>query len=641
MEDALFQDPEVQKLHQLALHGTEEEKKEAKERIDAIFKARNTIARAQVAYSVYKAFRNTYLMQQAHKEAMKQREILKGYDIDEELYGADVNISEYFKGSALEACSYDPSMQIVKDGKFVPILMPEDNQYQYLLGLVLKGGAQGAWAQKQVDEIHKQLGEIGRAQVAWHEYKAKGMTKEMDGAHTYAEKVRGILKGKYALSTSMVDGVGYMHLWAGAGPAGNKLRVQETSGFNTSGDPKLKSNPKYSHSRELTLQINKIDEQKFGNSLKSFTKIYEQNKELYERIAKKTGIPPQLVAAIHYRESTGNFNTYLHNGEKLGRTTTKKPVGIYFDNFEEAAVHALSQSQFTSLRDAYGLSFDSDDLIAMLTFAEAYNGWGYFKNNRVSPYVYSGTNLYKKGKYKSDGVYDPNLVDAQPGVYILINAITTVKKTETVELNSPKKKENSQGTKVSFESNVKSALDALEEKPSLKKGAVTIPNLQNLPLYVQGDKRYGKELIGKQKTMSQIGCTTTALAAVNAWNTYDKWAGNEEPHPGRYNDTVKYDSSGNIYWDSTEITRPLNRSFKYGDSKFEELVKTSVDKGRPVIFAVNGGEHWMVAVGYSSEGTVIVYNPADGSLSTTKEINEKRSARGKRLYKTIDRIGEM
>ncbi|AZK48453.1 hypothetical protein [Paenibacillus lentus] len=163
LEDALFQDPEVQKLHQLALHGTEEEKKEAKERIDAIFKARNTIARAQVAYSVYKAFRNTYLMQQAHKEAMKQREILKGYDIDEELYGADVNISEYFKGSALEACSYDPSMQIVKDGKFVPILMPEDNQYQYLLGLVLKGGAQGAWAQKQVDEIHKQLGEIGRA----------------------------------------------------------------------------------------------------------------------------------------------------------------------------------------------------------------------------------------------------------------------------------------------------------------------------------------------------------------------------------------------------------------------------------------------------------------------------------------------
>ncbi|MNJ54561.1 putative endopeptidase YafL precursor [compost metagenome] len=124
-------------------------------------------------------------------------------------------------------------MQIVKDGKFVQILMPEDNQYQYLLGLVLKGGAQGAWAKKQLNEIHKQLGEIGRSQVAWNEYKAKGMTKEMDGAHVYAEKVRGILKDKYDLSSAMVDGIGYLHLWTGAGPAGNYLRVQETENIGS------------------------------------------------------------------------------------------------------------------------------------------------------------------------------------------------------------------------------------------------------------------------------------------------------------------------------------------------------------------------------------------------------------------------
>lgn len=38
----------------------------------------------------------------------------------------------------------------------------------------------------------------------------------------------------------------------------------------------------------------------------------------------------------------------------------------------------------------------------------------------VLEYVYSGTDVYISGKYASDGVYDPNLVDKQPGIYLLI-----------------------------------------------------------------------------------------------------------------------------------------------------------------------------------------------------------------------------
>ena len=58
-----------------------------------------------------------------------------------------------------------------------------------------------------------------------------------------------------------------------------------------------------------------------------------------------------------------------------------------------------------------------------MAFAERYNGLGYYNKKRVSPYVYSGTNVYTGGKYVSDGVYDSNTVDKQPGVYILIDAI--------------------------------------------------------------------------------------------------------------------------------------------------------------------------------------------------------------------------
>ncbi|MEK5479431.1 C39 family peptidase [Paenibacillus sp. FSL R5-0407] len=640
LDDPLFQDPVVQKLHEVALHGTEEEQTEAKKKLDEIFKARNTIARAQVAHAVYKSFGNIPLMNNAHKEAFNQREILKRYGISEDFYKEGVDLTALYKGSKLEACSYDPSFQIMKDDKFIPVLLPQDNQYHYLLGLIMEGGSKGAWAQKQLDEIHEQLKEIGRAQVAWWEYKAKNMKNEMDGAHEYAEKLRKILKNKYSLSSETVDGVDFKNLWVGVGAAGKALNVEETNGYNTSGDPKLLSKSKYNHEKESVSKINQIDELTFGKTLKSFAKIYEKNKDVYERISKKTGIPPQLVAAIHYRESTCNFNTYLHNGQVLGKVTTKEPKGILFDNFEDAAVHALLQKK--DLRDAYRLNSQSNDLIAMLSFAEAYNGWGYHSKGRISPYVYSGTNIYKKGKYVKDGVYDPEFVDEQPGIYILLNAIephneSTVPNVE----NFPKDKGKNQGYSHTFEANVKTAQKALEEKLRLSKGATTIPNLQNFPLYVQGDSRYGKEKLGNGKTMAQIGCTTTALAAVNAWSTFGNWKGGEEPHPGKYNDTVKYDSSGNLYWNSAEISRPKEINFKYGESGFEDLVKKSVDKGHPVLFAVNGGEHWMVAVGYDNEGTVIVYNPADGSLSTTREINEKRSARGKKLYKTINRYGEL
>jgi lysozyme family protein len=59
----------------------------------------------------------------------------------------------------------------------------------------------------------------------------------------------------------------------------------------------------------------------------------------------------------------------------------------------------------------------------MPTFAEVFNGTGYADNGYISAYLYNGTNIYSKGKYASDGRYDPNLVDAQSGVYILLKAI--------------------------------------------------------------------------------------------------------------------------------------------------------------------------------------------------------------------------
>lgn len=191
------------------------------------------------------------------------------------------------------------------------------------------------------------------------------------------------------------------------------------SGNNT--NKGLLDNKIYKREADLIAQINSIDTNKFSYDINNFKKIYNNNKATYEAISKKTGIPPELIAAIHYRESNCNFNTYFHNGDPLGKPTTHVPVGKYFDNFIDSAVDALNDKK--AIRDEYGLTADSNDLAAMMAFAERYNGLGYYNKDRVSPYVYSGTNVYTKGKYVADGKFDPNVVDKQPGVYLLVNAI--------------------------------------------------------------------------------------------------------------------------------------------------------------------------------------------------------------------------
>ena len=59
----------------------------------------------------------------------------------------------------------------------------------------------------------------------------------------------------------------------------------------------------------------------------------------------------------------------------------------------------------------------------MLCFAEVYNGLGYYNNNHISPYIWSGTSAYKPGKYSKDNIYNKKAIDKQPGIYILIRKI--------------------------------------------------------------------------------------------------------------------------------------------------------------------------------------------------------------------------
>jgi lysozyme family protein len=149
---------------------------------------------------------------------------------------------------------------------------------------------------------------------------------------------------------------------------------------------------------------------------------FEQNRARYDAVAQKTNMPAELVAALHWRESSGNFNTYLHQGDPLGKPAVHVPRNIpVFHRWEDSAVHALGQK--AGYQQALGLTRDSTDKGSMAAYAELYNGLGYHYRGRPSPYVYSGTDKYSSGKYVRDGVYDPNTVDRQLGVLALMQSL--------------------------------------------------------------------------------------------------------------------------------------------------------------------------------------------------------------------------
>lgn len=167
-------------------------------------------------------------------------------------------------------------------------------------------------------------------------------------------------------------------------------------------------------SSEFNFTENLSNEQK--SDLEQFKSVWAKNKSRYQAVAQKTGVPAELIAALHWRESGCNFNTYLHNGDPLGKPTTHVPKGIMCNTWEESAIDALKSS------NGYG-TVDANNLQSYYDYAEKYNGLGYKKRGVASPYVWAGTSNYSCGKYVADGVYDASYKDRQLGVAVMLKSI--------------------------------------------------------------------------------------------------------------------------------------------------------------------------------------------------------------------------
>lgn len=149
------------------------------------------------------------------------------------------------------------------------------------------------------------------------------------------------------------------------------------------------------------------------------TKI-KVNKSAYEEVSARTTVPWYVIAAIHYRESTLSFKRHLHNGDPLTDRTVHVPKGHPVNGdppftWPESAIDALSMSWLSKAKDW--------SIGNMLALMERYNGLGYKNKGLPSPYVWSWTSVYKKGKYVEDGHFDPNVIDQQCGVAPILKSL--------------------------------------------------------------------------------------------------------------------------------------------------------------------------------------------------------------------------
>ncbi|HEY9727152.1 MAG TPA: hypothetical protein V6D50_11955, partial [Chroococcales cyanobacterium] len=144
------------------------------------------------------------------------------------------------------------------------------------------------------------------------------------------------------------------------------------------------------------------------------------NRDRYDRVAKVVNplMPWYVVGLLHSLETNFDWRSHLHNGDPLTNRTVRYPPGrpqkepfngwAIGYTWEESVVDALCSMGFDRAKqwDLPG---------GILWHLECYNGMQYRASGLYSPYLWSGTNWYHKGKYESATQYNPEFVFERVG----------------------------------------------------------------------------------------------------------------------------------------------------------------------------------------------------------------------------------
>lgn len=159
-----------------------------------------------------------------------------------------------------------------------------------------------------------------------------------------------------------------------------------------------------------------------GNAGNNYNKLFNDDTFAGGSSFFRSGtVPWYFIACVHYLECSFSFKKHLHNGDPLTAYTVHVPahrpkVGHAPPfTFEESAVDAIKLMKYDQVTN-WSLPY-------ILQKLEGYNGFGYNKKGVHTPYLWSFSNHYTKGKYVKDGVFNADAVSAQMGAAVILKRL--------------------------------------------------------------------------------------------------------------------------------------------------------------------------------------------------------------------------
>jgi|GEM_PF-283692 len=145
--------------------------------------------------------------------------------------------------------------------------------------------------------------------------------------------------------------------------------------------------------------------------------IFMANIKKYQEVGVPLGVPWYFIACIQSLEGPLDFTRHLHNGDPLTARTVRVPKGRPPEgeppfSWKGSAIDALTYMGYVGISNW--------TLPLMLHNLEKFNGMGYRNRGINSPYLWSYSDQYTKGKYVADHKFDPEAVSKQVGVAVLI-----------------------------------------------------------------------------------------------------------------------------------------------------------------------------------------------------------------------------
>ncbi|MDP8993787.1 MAG: hypothetical protein M3N07_02210 [Pseudomonadota bacterium] len=140
----------------------------------------------------------------------------------------------------------------------------------------------------------------------------------------------------------------------------------------------------------------------------------------YEEVEARIGVPWWFVGITHGLEASFSFTRHLHNGDPLSARTVQVPAGRPEkwnppSDWVSSAVDAMTYDGFANAKDW--------SVARALYRWESFNGFGSRRKGINTPYLWSFSNHYSKGKYVRDHEWDPNAVSKQCGAAVMLKAL--------------------------------------------------------------------------------------------------------------------------------------------------------------------------------------------------------------------------